>query len=229
MLDQAVLRQLVQELIDSIEGPSLMLVEDCFSYAAEVQKAVIKKTCSGYPNLENAAQSQALIALKKAKDSSIQMTKDLLLKERRVIFTLNHYYMDTVSKIHQSIAVYKADRYGNIPSMDGFSSNTASLADLISNDYQAARDLQINVFSYAKVVHKRLCDVIPMDIGMSLDDALVDETDAAIWGVIQTGSAAKLAALKVADQQRRAQLEESVIRLRACEATLLGIAFDSHL
>ncbi|CAI5480041.1 unnamed protein product [Closterium sp. Yama58-4] len=182
MLDQAVLSQLVQELIDSIEGPSLMLVEDCFSYAADVQKAVITKTCSGYPNLENAAQLQALMALKKAKDSSIEMTKNLLLKERRVIFTLNHYYMDTVSKIHQSIAKYKADRYGNTPSIDGFSSNTASLADLISNDDQAARDLQINVFSYAKVVHKRLCDVIPMEIRMSLEDALVDDTDAAIWG-----------------------------------------------
>ncbi|CAI7804416.1 unnamed protein product [Closterium sp. NIES-54] len=229
MLDHAVLRQLVQEMIDIIEGPSLMLVEDCFSYAAEVQKAVITKTCSVYPNLNNVAQLQALIALKKAKDSSIQVTKNLLLKERRVILTLNHYYMDTVSKIHKSIATHKADRYNSIPSIDGFSSNTASLADLISNDDQAARDLQVNVFSYVKVVHKRLCDVIAMEIRMSLEDALVDDTDAAIWGVIQAGNASKLAALKVADQQRRVQLEESVTRLRACEATLLGIAFDSHV
>ncbi|GJP35546.1 hypothetical protein CLOM_g20052 [Closterium sp. NIES-68] len=227
MLDQAVLRQLVQEVIDSIEGPSLMLVDDCFSYASEVQQAVVAQSCSAYPSLNNVAQLQALNSLKKAKDSTIQMTKNLLLKERRVIFTLNHYYMDTMTKIHEKIAEYKKARAsGEILKIDGFGSSTASLADLVSNDDQAARDLQINMFSHAKVMHKRLCDVIPMEIRMSLEDALVDDTDTAIWGAIQSGNASKLAALKVADQQRRVQLEESVERLRACEATLLDIAFD---
>ncbi|CAI5950106.1 unnamed protein product [Closterium sp. NIES-64] len=172
MLDQVVVGQLVQEVVDSIEGLCLLLVNDCFAYATEVQQAVASHACGIYPGLNNVVHLQGLNALREAKD-------------------------------------------------------TASLTNLISNDDQAARDLQINMFSYAKVMHKRLCDAIPMEIRMCLETSLLDDTDTAVWREIHGGDISKIAALKAGDQQRRARLEESIKRLKASEATLLGLAFDA--
>ncbi|CAI6009925.1 unnamed protein product [Closterium sp. NIES-65] len=233
MFDQAVVKQLVQEVVDSVEGPCLLLVNDCFAYATEVQQAVASHICGIYPGLNNVAHLQGLNALRKAKESASRFIQDMLTKEKKVIFTLNHYYMDTVSQIHVKMAEYKKGQPGSseqgpppIPSIGDFASSTASLANLISNDDQAARDLQINMFSYAKVMHKRLCDVIPMEIRMCLENALLDGIDGAVWREIHAGDISKIAALKAVDQQRRVRLEESIKRLKASEATLLSLAFD---
>ncbi|CAI5987747.1 unnamed protein product [Closterium sp. NIES-65] len=229
MFDQAVVKQLVQEVVDSVEGPCLLLVNDCFAYATEVQQAVASHICGIYPGLNNVAHLQGLNALRKAKESASRFIQDMLTKEKKVIFTLNHYYMDTVSQIHVKMAEYKKGQPGSseqgpppIPSIGDFASSTASLANLISNDDQAARDLQINMFSYAKVMHKRLCDVIPMEIRMCLENALLDGIDGAVWREIHAGDISKIAALKAVDQQRRVRLEESIKRLKASEATLLA-------
>ncbi|CAI7801903.1 unnamed protein product [Closterium sp. NIES-54] len=236
MLDQAVVRQLVQEVVDSIEGLCLLLVNDCFAYATEVQQAVASHACGIYPGLNNVVHLQGLNAVREAKESANRFVQDTLKKERKVIFTLNHYYMDTVSKIHVKMVDYREARAyhqaqvqaaPSVPSVEDFASSTASLTNLISNDDQAARDLQINMFSYAKVMHKRLCDAIPMEIRMCLETALLDDTDTAVWREIHGGDIAKIAALKAVDQQRRARLEESIKRLKASEATLLGLAFDA--
>ncbi|CAI7924733.1 unnamed protein product [Closterium sp. NIES-54] len=226
MLDQAVVRQLVQEVVESIEGLCLLLVNDCFAYATEVQQAVASRACGIYPGLNNVVHLQGLNAVREAKESANRFVQDTLKKERKVIFTLNHYYMDTVSKIHVKMVDYREARAyhqaqvqaaPSVPSVEDFASSTASLTNLISNDDQAARDLQINMFSYAKVMHKRLCDAIPMEIRMCLETALLDDTDTAVWREIHGGDIAKIAALKAVDQQRRARLEESIKRLKASD------------
>ncbi|CAI5468127.1 unnamed protein product [Closterium sp. Yama58-4] len=233
MFDLVVVKQLVQEVVDSIEGPCLQLVNDCFAYATQVQQAVASHVCGLYPGLKNVAHLQGTNAMRKAKESANRYIQDLLAKEKEVIFTLNHYYMDTVSKIHEKMAEHKKSQPSGsnqaaspVPTIEDFASSTASLANLISNDDKAARDLQVNMFSYAKVMHKRLCDVIPMEIRMCLENALLDGTDGAMWREIHGGDITKIVALKGADQQRRARLEESIERLKASEATLLSLAFD---
>ncbi|CAI5480054.1 unnamed protein product [Closterium sp. Yama58-4] len=234
VLDQAMVKQLVQEVVDSIEVPCLLLVNDCFSYATEVQQGVASRVCGVYPGLNNLVHVQGLNVLREAKESASRFVQDMLTKEKRVIFTINHYYMDTVSKVHVKIADFKKAKssapnpayYVQVPSVKDFASSTASLANLISNDDQAARDLQVNMFSYAKVMHKRLCDVIPMEIRMRFETALLDGTDDAVWQNIHVGDISKLAALKPIDEQRRVRLEESIKRLKASEATLLGLTID---
>ncbi|CAI5496388.1 unnamed protein product [Closterium sp. Naga37s-1] len=188
MFDLVVVKQLVQEVVESIEGPCLQLVNDCFSYAMQVQQAVASHVCGLYPGLNNVAHLQGTNAMRKAKESASRYIQDLLAKEKEVVFTLNHYYMDTVSKIHEKMAEHKKAQPGGstqasppAPTIEDFASSTASLANLISNDDQAARDLQVNMFSYAKVMHKRLCDVIPMELRMCLENALLDGTDGAMW------------------------------------------------
>ncbi|CAI7782916.1 unnamed protein product [Closterium sp. NIES-53] len=204
MLDQAVARKLVQELVERIEAPCLQLVNDCFAFATAVQQVVVAHVSGIHPGLNDAAQLHSgLHALREAKDSANRFVRLLLRNEKKLVFTLNHSYMDTVSQIQAQIGNYKKAQpdiaNGSsppVPSIEDFASSTASLTNLISNDDQAARDLQINMFSYAKVMHKRLCDVIPMEIRVSLETALLDGTDVAVWRM-------------EADQQRRARLEET--------------------
>ncbi|CAI7924731.1 unnamed protein product [Closterium sp. NIES-54] len=204
MLDQAVARKLVQELVERIEAPCLQLVNDCFAFATAVQQVVVAHVSGIHPGLNDAAQLHSgLHALREAKDSANRFVRLLLRNEKKLVFTLNHSYMDTVSQIQAQIGNYKKAQpdiaNGSsppVPSVEDFASSTASLTNLISNDDQAARDLQINMFSYAKVMHKRLCDVIPMEIRVSLETALMDGTDVAVWRM-------------EADQQRKARLEET--------------------
>ncbi|CAI5496386.1 unnamed protein product [Closterium sp. Naga37s-1] len=156
MFDLIVVKQLVQEVVDSIEGPCLQLVNDCFAYAMQVQQTVASHVCGMYPGLNNVAHLQGADAMRKAKESANRYFQGLLTKEKKIIFTLNHYYMDTVSQIHVKMAEYKDSQPGVMdqdspPSIGDFGSGTASLANLISNDDHPARDLQINVFSYAKM------------------------------------------------------------------------------
>ncbi|CAI5480049.1 unnamed protein product [Closterium sp. Yama58-4] len=183
MFDLVVVKQLVQEVVESIEGPCLQLVSDCFAYAMQVQQAVTSHVCGLYPGLNNVAHLQGTDAMRKAKESAYCYIQGLLTKEKKVIFTLNHYYLDT-----------------------------------------------INVFSYVKVMHKRLCDVISMEIRMCLENVLLGGTDDAIWREINLennrADITKIVALKGGDQQRRARLEESIERMKAAEATLLSLAFD---
>ncbi|CAI5488598.1 unnamed protein product [Closterium sp. Naga37s-1] len=234
MLDHAAVRQLVQEVVGGIEGLCMLLVTDCFAYATKVQEAAVSDVCGVYPELSSVAQLQGLNSLRETQESASRFIQDMLKKEKKVIFTVNHYYMDTVSKIHASMAEYSRAKaytpvhtHPPVPSVEDIASSTASLANLISNNDQAARDLQANMFSYAKVMHKRLCDVIPMEIRMCLETALLDDTDSALWREVHGGDILKIAAVKAADQQRRARLEESIKRLKASEATLLGLASDA--
>ncbi|CAI5488674.1 unnamed protein product [Closterium sp. Naga37s-1] len=142
-----------KEALKEVAGISLPNMFD----QAVVQQAVASHVCGMYPGLNNVAHLQGLNALRKAKESASRFIQDLLTKEEKVILTLNHYYMDTVSQIHVKMADFKKGQPGNsgqgpppIPSIGDFASSTASLANLISNEDQAARDLQINMFSYAK-------------------------------------------------------------------------------
>lgn len=97
------------------------------------------------------------------------------------IFTVNHYYMDTVNKIKSGLSAVESD-YRFVVGLKGWGRNlltifrnpknitvndqNVDLSELvgISNDEQAAIDMQINLFAYWKVLHKRICDIVPMII-----------------------------------------------------------------
>lgn len=88
--------------------------------------------------------------------------KKMLEIEKRV-FTLNHYYMDTVNLIRNKHQAYQ-DQIKQNPSAqisskfdhDGLTIDFNGF----SNEYQAALDIQIAVRAYCHVVEKRLIDQI---------------------------------------------------------------------
>ncbi|CAF1476974.1 unnamed protein product [Rotaria sordida] len=92
---------------------------------------------------------------------SNDIKKMLEIEER--VFTLNHYYMDTVNKIKN-----KSQEYNNSIKLSGNTrvSSTFSINDLVidvsglSNEHQATLDIQIAISAYCRVVEKRIVDQV---------------------------------------------------------------------
>ena len=84
--------------------------------------------------------------------------EDIMLWEQQV-HTSNHYYMDTVTKLRESIndEDFVADDTSMILTTDAERMRTA-----ISNQQQNLVDMQIQLFAYWKVMKKRLLDYVQM-------------------------------------------------------------------
>ncbi|CAF4552758.1 unnamed protein product [Rotaria sp. Silwood2] len=98
--------------------------------------------------------------------------QETLAMERRV-FTLNHYYMDTVNKFKDREQKKKDERGGSsatssstsldpkVPITTVTNDSTSTVAyTSVSNEVQAAMDIQIALHAYSKVVEKRMTDNI---------------------------------------------------------------------
>ncbi|CAF4603734.1 unnamed protein product [Rotaria sp. Silwood1] len=88
--------------------------------------------------------------------------KKMLETEQRV-FTLNHYYMDAVNKIKQKYQEYnnsiKLNQHTKVPSTFMINDFVIDVSSL-SNEQQAALDVQIAMTAYCHVVEKRIVDQV---------------------------------------------------------------------
>ncbi|CAF1930491.1 unnamed protein product [Rotaria magnacalcarata] len=109
-----------------------------------------------------------------AKNVVLERVQEMLAMERRV-FTLNHYYMDTVNNIKEKNKKKNDERggiYAASPPSFTFSSlgtpstlvptnSTSSITyTAVSNEAQSAKDIQIALHAYSKVMEKRMTDNI---------------------------------------------------------------------
>ncbi|CAF4989926.1 unnamed protein product, partial [Rotaria magnacalcarata] len=112
--------------------------------------------------------------LSDAKNVVLERVQEMLAMERRV-FTLNHYYMDTVNNIKEKNKKKNDERggiYAASPPSFTFSSlgtpstlvptnSTSSITyTAVSNEAQSAKDIQIALHAYSKVMEKRMTDNI---------------------------------------------------------------------
>ncbi|CAF3515208.1 unnamed protein product [Rotaria sp. Silwood1] len=92
---------------------------------------------------------------------SNDIKKMLEIEER--VFTLNHYYMDTVNKIKTKSQEYNTNlkscgttRISSTYTINDFEIDVSGL----SNEHQAALDIQIAISAYCRVVEKRIVDQV---------------------------------------------------------------------
>ncbi|CAF4615059.1 unnamed protein product, partial [Rotaria sp. Silwood2] len=92
---------------------------------------------------------------------SNDIKKMLEIEER--VFTLNQYYMDTVNKIksksqeyNTNVKSYGTTRTSSIYTINDFEIDVSGL----SNEHQAALDIQIAISAYCRVVEKRIVDQV---------------------------------------------------------------------
>ncbi|CAF1582859.1 unnamed protein product [Rotaria magnacalcarata] len=127
-----------------------------------------------YPRLKERLKAIIVKKLSDAKNVVLERVQEMLAMERRV-FTLNHYYMDTVNNIKEKNKK-KNDERGGINAASPLSFTFGSLGTpstlvptnstssitytAVSNEAQAAKDIQIALHAYSKVVEKRMTDNI---------------------------------------------------------------------
>ncbi|UJR20928.1 hypothetical protein I4U23_024037 [Adineta vaga] len=147
------------------DGPCEKLIESCSEYCKEVLIKLLNQAFANETNYKNKMLPKLTDIVLRALDESeekcnIDLQKILCMEQR--VFTLNHYYMDTVNKIKNEFQKYNE----NIKTNGGkpTSSSTLFVNDIVvdvnglSNEHQAAVDVQIAIAAYCRVVEKCLID-----------------------------------------------------------------------
>ncbi|CAF5046573.1 unnamed protein product, partial [Rotaria sp. Silwood1] len=101
-------------------------------------------------------------AIDESEDQCSNDIKKMLQIEERV-FTLNHYYMDTVNKIKKKYQEYndsiELNRNAKVSPRFTINDFVIDVSGL-SNEHQAALDVQIAMSAYCRVVEKRIVDQV---------------------------------------------------------------------
>lgn len=137
-----------------------------------------KKLSSGLPNLFGYVM-EVVDALLDDRITSTSHTLNTILKaEQSHVFTQNHYYMDTITKFRAAVVAYDPGRMGWEPEVcaagiptDFLRAAHIELKRGSSNASQGLREMQVSLFSYSKVMQKRVFDIVPMVVR----DALISD------------------------------------------------------
>ncbi|CAF1456934.1 unnamed protein product [Rotaria sordida] len=147
------------------------LVEEIHEYMSQCLLQLFEKAFNNeYPRLKERLKEVIIKQLNEVKEVVSERVLEILNMERRV-FTLNHYYMDTVNKLkekdkkrhddhsEQNAASSSASVRPKVTLTSTIQNSTDKVAYApVSNEAQAARDIQIALHAYSKVVEKRVTD-----------------------------------------------------------------------
>ena len=143
------------------------LVEQIHEYMSQCLLRLFEVAFNNdYPRLKERLKEVIIKRLNEVREVLLERAQEILDTERRV-FTLNHYYMDTVNKLKETEKKKNADQkrssatpsFGALPSGTPLatsasiakrSSGTVAYAP-VSNEAQAATDIQIALHAYSKV------------------------------------------------------------------------------
>jgi len=161
----------------------------------------------------------------------VQKLRALARAERSVTYTNNHYFSHTIASFKEEIKKGSEDwkhgrfvgagpdSYGDLPSefMDAVARGFHSA----SNTEMAAREMQITLFAYGKVVQKRFCDTVSILVINELVNELVYALPA-----LASGWTAQLLEDLVEEKQissKRKELERSLAGLEAARRELQAL------
>ncbi|CAF0713302.1 unnamed protein product [Adineta steineri] len=133
--------ELVGKIHEYMSKCLLRLFDDAFS--------------NDYRRLKDRLKEVVIKQLNDVKEKLSERVLEILDTERRV-FTLNHYYMDTINKLKEKNKEKNDDHQASIKaSSTPMAKNSMNITAYIpvSNEAQAAYDIQIALHSYSKVIY----------------------------------------------------------------------------
>ncbi|CAF4224785.1 unnamed protein product [Adineta steineri] len=133
--------ELVGKIHEYMSKCLLRLFDDAFS--------------NDYRRLKDRLKEVVIKQLNDVKEKLSERVLEILDTERRV-FTLNHYYMDTINKLKEKNKEKNDDQQASIKaSSTPMAKNSTNITAYIpvSNEAQAAYDIQIALHSYSKVIY----------------------------------------------------------------------------
>lgn len=130
------------------------LVEQIHEYMSKCLLQLFEQAFNNeYPRLKERLKETITKRLNEVNEGVLKRVVEILDMERRV-FTLNHYYMDTVNKLKEKEKKKNDDREqsSEATSVSVAKNSTGKVAyACVSNEAQAAKDIQIALHAYSKV------------------------------------------------------------------------------
>lgn len=185
-IQDPVLKMIVNKEVHSIQPYTEKLVDDCLHYLVDRVTTITLKAFDRFDVAGREVVGFASTELEKSAASTKSKVQDLFISELNGPYTVNHYYMDTLNKIREQIRDHDAKDAqpaqptftvtggggawtgaSGISSSEALADANVSISDLrqmigVSNDDQATFDMQCALFSYWKVVQKRMTDYVHM-------------------------------------------------------------------
>ncbi|CAF1169083.1 unnamed protein product [Didymodactylos carnosus] len=168
-----------------LKEPCMNLVKETKEYMTQTLLSLFDRTfvVTNYPALIHRLRDVIVRDTELAEQKCLERVQDTLIMERH-IFTLNHYYMNTVNSLKRKYEIDQQQNKANkktataptpvsigfkepIPVPQPVPADICSLIDGVqfhfsdvSNESQAAVDIQIAMHAYCKVVKKRVIDQV---------------------------------------------------------------------
>eukprot|EP01062_Namystynia_karyoxenos_P074069 TRINITY_DN708_c0_g1_i1.p1 TRINITY_DN708_c0_g1~~TRINITY_DN708_c0_g1_i1.p1 ORF type:complete len:725 (+),score=279.84 TRINITY_DN708_c0_g1_i1:72-2177(+) len=192
-IQDPVLKMLISREIQGVRHLGDKLVDDCTEYLVDKLATVALQTFDRFTQAGKEVVSLLTAELERVGADTKQVIMRLFDAELNGPYTVNHYYMDTLNKIRDQIREqdskepaaaagpwgqqqFSGGGGGGGTAGEALADANVSLSDLrqmvgVSNDDQATFDMQCALFSYWKVVQKRLTDYAHMLIRSTLCSA----------------------------------------------------------
>eukprot|EP00899_Mesostigma_viride_P010695 jgi/Mesvir1/19627/Mv09916-RA.1 len=196
-LSQPVFKQLVlsafaSPIKDGIED----LVSDLRKYVEKVVGVLMDEAFGAHPSLLDTVKGDMLPRFLDSKESGLKSVLDMVARAETHIFTLNPQYMKLVTAAGNEANARKtmpigdgaaAVGNGGMASVGGivgilkeggagvFEEFMNKVVASVGNEDEAVLGMQINLFSYAQIVTRRLSDIVPMLCHESLVTSLHEQ------------------------------------------------------
>ena len=163
-LPYPVFKRLIHEKLDQLREAIEILINDCFRMTQSVLSEKDEETCNNDILMLKLLPTfrHLLISYLNEKSQTVHsQLQELIRLEKHDPYTINHYYMDTTTRLRSNIKGNNKAGFTSffpITTNNGDDDDNKLFLDAISNDDQAVQEMMISLYAYWNLLLKRLID-----------------------------------------------------------------------
>ena len=232
-LPYPVFKRLIREKLDQLREAIEILINDCFRMTQSVLSEKDEETCNNDILMLKLLPTfrHLLISYLNEKSQTVHsQLQELIRLEKHDAYTINHYYMDTTTRLRSNIKGNNKAGFTSffpITTNNGDDDDNKLFLDAISNDDQAVQEMMISLYAYWNLLLKRLIDYTALFVraGCVFDICAGMRERLRQIPIQQTDFIDACLAEDTQDRNRRKQLQQSKERL----GKVRGILGDSTI
>ncbi|CAF1640932.1 unnamed protein product, partial [Didymodactylos carnosus] len=150
-LPHPVLKRLIGEKLDQLWTVATLLINECFHKTMSILLENDREECHDdilLLKLLPLFRHIAIDYLNDKKQAINDQLKELIRLEKHDPYTLNHYYMDTITKFKDYLAQKRAENGVKKSSSSTTDYDDILMFDSVSNDDQAVQDMLVSIYTY---------------------------------------------------------------------------------
>ncbi|CAF3729832.1 unnamed protein product [Rotaria sp. Silwood1] len=167
-LPHPVLQHLIEEKIDQLWSVVILLINDCFQKTKNTLLESDHEKCHDdilLLKLLPIFRKIGISYLDEKKQAVNDQLKELIRLEKHMPYTLNNYYMETITKFKEYLAQKRAQNSTNkMSSPSTTDKDDLLMFDSASNDDQSVQDMLVSIYAYWKLLVKRFIDYAALSL-----------------------------------------------------------------